>query len=316
MGCLASEWPDQVLGSGGHGSDAWLEGSARQLFRAAGDERREMIHAVICTILCMSGAMAQTRPEVTAPVTQGAQYFLYVGNSFFYYNNGMPSYVTRLADGSPDVERPKLRGTMVTIGGSGFDWHDLDVYLRPNAIGYYVFDKDNNIVFNKRDKFYDAVIMMDCSQCPIHPQLSAVFEEYARKNAEIARRHDVEPILFMSWAYKDRPEMTERLAEAYTRAGNANKMLVIPAGLSFARVVKERPDLELYQSDKRHPSLIGTYLAAATIYATLTGLSPETSAFTADIEPQLGKYLRAAAWSATRDYFGTGGSPAHSTAAQ
>jgi len=81
-------------------------------------------------------------------------------------------------------------------------------------IGYYAIDKDNNIVFNKRSKFYDAVIMMDCSQCLIHPQLSAVFEEYARKNAEIARRHDVEPVLFMSWAYKDRPEMTERLAAA------------------------------------------------------------------------------------------------------
>jgi len=81
-------------------------------------------------------------------------------------------------------------------------------------IGYYAIDKDNDIVFNKRSKFYDAVIMMDYRQCPIHPQLSAVIKEYARKNVEIARRHDVEPILFMSWAYKDKPEMTERLAEA------------------------------------------------------------------------------------------------------
>ena len=79
-------------------------------------------------------------------------------------------------------------------------------------------------------------------------------------------------------------------------------MLVIPAGLSFARVVNERPDLELYQADKRHPSLIGTYLAAATVYATLTGLSPETNGFSADIDPELAKALRAAAWSATRDY--------------
>jgi hypothetical protein len=32
----------------------------------------------------------------------------------------------------------------------------------------------------------------------------------------------------MSWAYKEKPEMTERLAE-HIRAGNANKRLVIPA---------------------------------------------------------------------------------------
>ena len=56
-------------------------------------------------------------------------------------------------------------------------------------------------------------------------------------------------------------------------------------------MVKERPDLELYQSDKRHPSVIGIYLAAATVYTTLTAQSPETNAFAAEIDPELAKYL-------------------------
>jgi hypothetical protein len=73
----------------------------------------------------------------------------------------------------------------------------------------------------------------------------------------------------MSWAYADKPEMTAKLAEAYTVAGNANIALVIPAGLAFARVVKERPDLVLYQPDNRHPTLIGTYLATSTVYSAL-----------------------------------------------
>jgi len=30
---------------------------------------------------------------------------------------------------------------MVTIGGSGFDWHDVESYFRPNAIGNYSFDE-------------------------------------------------------------------------------------------------------------------------------------------------------------------------------
>jgi hypothetical protein len=33
---------------------------------------------------------------------------------------------------------------MVTIGGSGFDWHDVESYFRPNAIGNYSFDENNN----------------------------------------------------------------------------------------------------------------------------------------------------------------------------
>ena len=255
----------------------------------------------------ISAAQAQTRPEIIAPINMSPQATMYVGNSFFYYNNGMPSYVLRLGEGMPQPE--KLSGTMVTIGGSGMDWHDLEFYLRPHAIGYYSFDKDNNIIFNKRNKFYDSTVMMDCSQCPIHPQLSSVFRQYAKANAEVARKHDIEPILFMSWAYQDHPEMTDQLAEAYTLAGNANKMLVIPAGLAFARVVKERADLNLYQPDKRHPTLIGTYLAAATTYSALTGRSSEDTTFTSGIDPEVAKYLRMTAWQVTQEYYGGGKIP-------
>jgi len=263
---------------------------------------RVVVALAPCAAMWLEPASAQTRPAIHAPTSPEPDTFMYVGNSFFYYNNGLPGYVSRLAAGAPDL-RSKLRGTMVTIGGSGFDWHDMESYFRPHAVGYYTFDNDNNIVFNTRNKFYDAVIMMDCSQCPIHPKLASVFVDYAKKNAEIARSHDVEPILFMSWAYQDKPEMTKLLAEAYTKAGNDNHELVIPAGLSFARVVAERPDLVLYQPDKRHPTLIGTYLAAATVYSALTGRSPEVNTYTAGIDPELARYLRATAWAVTQDYY-------------
>ncbi len=253
--------------------------------------------------LWMGYANAQTVPTVKAPANPSAEAFMYVGNSFFYYNNGLPGYVSRLAAGAPEAERRPNSGTMVTIGGSGFDWHDMESYLRPHAIGYYTFDSKNNIVFNKKSKFYDGVIMMDCSQCPIHPQLSAIFVDYARKNAEIVRKHDMEPMLFMSWGYKDHPEMTAQLAEAYTKAGNDNNELVIPAGLAFARVFKERPDLELYQPDLRHPTLIGTYLAAATVYSALTGRSSENNTYEAGLDPAVAHYLRKTAWEVTTAYY-------------
>jgi hypothetical protein len=68
----------------------------------------------------------------------------------------------------------------------------------------------------------EAAVMMDCCQCPIHPQLKSVFTDYARKNSEIVRAHRATPIFFMSWAYADKTEMTAQLAEAFTVAGNAN----------------------------------------------------------------------------------------------
>lgn len=78
---------------------------------------------------------------------------------------------------------------------------------------------------------------------------------------------------------------------------------MIPAGLAFARVIKERPELELYQPDKRHPSLNSTYLAAATVYAALNRKSPEPSTYTAGIDAELARYLRDAAWKTTEEYY-------------
>ncbi|WP_204325485.1 hypothetical protein, partial [Stenotrophomonas maltophilia] len=72
------------------------------------------------------------------------------------------------------------------------------------------------------------------------------FTDYARRNSETLRQNGAEPVFFMSWAYADKPDMTAPLAEAYTRAGNANRALVIPAGLAFARAIAQRPDINLY----------------------------------------------------------------------
>ena len=183
------------------------------------------------------------------------------------------------------------------------DWHDVESYFRPNALGSYTFDANNNIVFNRNERLFDVAIMMDCSQCPIHPQLKTVFREYARKHSDTARKHGAKPVWFMSWAYADKPEMTEELAEAYTQAGNDSNAFVIPAGLAFARALKQRPELVLYAPDKRHPSVAGTYLAATTVYAALFKKSPAGLSYTAGLDAPTAALLQATAWDTVQDYF-------------
>jgi hypothetical protein len=132
-------------------------------------------------------------------------------------------------------------------------------------------------------------MVMDCSQCPIHPQLKPVFHEYAAKHAATIRANGARPILFMSWAYKDKPEMTAQLAEQYTIAGKANGAQVV---------------LELYAPDKRHPSLAGTYLAACTVYASLFGKSPVGNGYTAGLPADVAAHLQQVAWATAREYGG------------
>jgi hypothetical protein len=111
------------------------------------------------------------------------------------------------------------------------------------------------------------------------------------------------PVLFMSWAYADRPEMTAALADAYTKAGNDNAALVIPAGLAFAAAGKQRPGLVLHAADKRHPSVAGTYLAAATVYAALFRKSPEGLKYTAGLDGDTAGFLQTVAWQTVQDYY-------------
>ncbi|MBW8855619.1 MAG: hypothetical protein JF604_15155 [Bradyrhizobium sp.] len=184
-----------------------------------------------------TAAWAQTKPAVTSLGPDFPKAGIFIGNSFFYYNNGLPGHLSLMEKAADPEHKQDYRNTMVTIGGSGFDWHDVENYLRPNAIGRYSFDENNNVVFNKSGQLYDVAVMMDCSQCPIHPTLKSVFTDYARKNSDTVRAKGAKPVFFMSWAYADKPEMTAQLAEAYTIAGNENDALVIPAGLAFARAI-------------------------------------------------------------------------------
>ncbi|MBC7576566.1 MAG: hypothetical protein H7312_04290 [Tardiphaga sp.] len=260
--------------------------------------------AAVAIAAVPAASQAQTKPKVTTLGPDFPKTEMFVGNSFFYYNNGLPGHVSLLEKAADPEHKASYRATMITIGGPGFDWHDMESYFRPKAVGYYSFDDNNVVVFNPPGKLFDAAVMMDCSQCPIHPQLKPIFTDYAKKNSEIVRSHSGVPILFMSWAYEDKPEMTQQLAEAYTIAGNDNNALVIPAGLAFARLRAKQPELNLYQPDKRHPTLVGTYLAACVTFTALTGRSPVGNSYLAGLDAPTAKLLQSVAWETTQDYYG------------
>ncbi|MBK6981951.1 MAG: hypothetical protein IPH30_10940 [Betaproteobacteria bacterium] len=257
--------------------------------------------APLVAALALAGcaALAPTQAARTDAAAGPPKVLLWVGNSFFYYNNSMHGHVAQLVRGDKSVTH---RGVSVTISGSGIDWHDMESYLGPDRIGKYSFVAGNEIKFNPPGKQFDAVMFMDCSQCPVHPQLKPVFHAYAKKHSDTIRAYGANPVLFMSWAYKDKPEMTAQLAEQYTNAGNANGAQVVPAGLAFARSVARRPDLELYAADKRHPSLAGTYLGACTVYAALLGKSPVGNAYTAGLPADVAAHLQAVAWDTVKEY--------------
>lgn len=261
----------------------------------------KMIATFVGALLLTLPALADTKPKVLSVGATAPASGIYIGNSFFYYNNSLHGHVRLLTNSIDNTQR--FSSVSVTISGSGFDWHDVNSYFRPEAIGGYSFDPNNNVVFNTPGrKLFDVAIMMDCSQCPVHPKLGAVFVDYAKRHSATVRKHGATPVFFMSWAYADKPEMTAQLAEAYTKAANDNDAFVIPAGLAFARSIAQRPDINLYAPDKRHPSLAGTYLSAATVYASLFKKSPAGAKYNAGLDDATARHLQTVAWDTVQAY--------------
>jgi hypothetical protein len=262
---------------------------------------RSTAFVLALTALVPIAAAAQTKPKLTTSGVENPASMIWIGNSFFYYNNSMHGHLLQLLKAAD----PKyaFRQSSVTISGSGFGWHDVEAYFKPGGIGTYSFVGDNEVSFNKIDKLFDLALMIDCSQCPVHPQLSTVFTEYARKYSDTVRKNGAKPVFFMSWAYSDKPEMTQQLAEAYVKAANDNDAFVVPAGLAFARSIAKRPDINLYHADKRHPSLAGTYLGAATVYAALFRKSPVGLDYTAELPAEVARHLQEIAQETVTAFF-------------
>lgn len=229
----------------------------------------------------------------SAAVSSEIKTLLWVGNSFFYYNNSMHGHTARMIT---EAGLKGTRNTSATISGAGLNWHDVEAHFRPGGVASYSFARDNQVSFNTFDKPFDGVMMMDCSQCPVHPQLKPLFFEYAAKHSATARKHGATPILFMSWSYQDKPEMTQELAAEYVEAGRQNRALVVPAGLAFAASIQKRPDINLYVADKRHPSLAGTYLGACVVLASVFKTSPVGLKYSAGLPAETAAHLQSVAW--------------------
>lgn len=112
---------------------------------------------------------------------------------------------------------------------------------------------------------------------------------------------DATPILYMTWGYwrddrnmtrfVDVPTFTSLLYEGYNyyaqilqdELPNKRKPRVAPVGLAFLVVWEENHEFweRLFAEDQYHPTPLGTYLAAFTVYGTIHGrLPPASSRFT------------------------------------
>jgi len=108
--------------------------------------------------------------------------------------------------------------------------------------------------------------------------------------------------LYMVWPMTDRFFDYDRVRDSYALAARDVSGYFLPAGESWRAAWREVPSLPLYGPDGFHPTLAGSYAAALTIFAGLSGQSPVGLPAPPAIDAEMAARLQRAAQEAMDRY--------------
>ena len=169
-----------------------------------------------------------------------AKRVLFIGNSLTFWNQGVDVMVKKLV--------PGIETSRVAVGGATLEtlWNNDEAKLAC---------ADN----------MDVVVLQE--DLPETSRES--FRRHAKLWCDHVRRNGAEPIFYAAWAYDRLPAFDDdAICAEHARAAEENNARIAHVGA--ARTAGPE-GLDLFDDDREHPSLAGTYLAACVIAATIYG---------------------------------------------
>lgn len=176
---------------------------------------------------------------------------LFIGNSLTYYND-LPNLVAALAAAGGEGQ---LEAERVVVGGADLEKHWTDgkalqrIQARPWT--WVVLQEQSTATYKKAD----------------------VFDTYARRFLAAITASGAKPVLYMTWARRDEVAQQDAISTAYRTLAAESGALLVPAGEAFRAWRATRGEEALFR-DNRHPTPLGSYLAACCFYGVLFGRDP------------------------------------------
>ena len=214
---------------------------------------------------------------------------LFIGNSYTHYND-MPEQIFAKIMKAAGYKANVVRATK----GSHYL---IDAAKSDDEVGAKV-----ESYFAARN--YDFVILQEQSTCPA--LLPDKFYTGVRNLTAKIKAEGATPILYGTWGRKTghsvltengwtNESMTWLISAAYEAIGAELGIDVAYAGLAFYDVFTNNKKIEIYDDDKTHPNATGSYLAAMTIFAKMTGIDPTTVDYNANLTDDTAAILKEAA---------------------
>ena len=245
-----------------------------------------------------------TDPETTAPETEPetepplgtveldkskTYKILFVGNSYTYYNNMPSRYFGEIMEAAGySVKILSLTKGGWTLSGSANSQDELG--------------KQVDMALTNQD--FDFVILQEQSMTPA-VNTGSFYGGVRRLNKKIRESGGI-PVLYATWGRKQgsgdlaatgltAETMTWKLAASYEHMGQTHDIPVAHVGLAFWDIVQNERRVNLFDTDLSHPNAAGSYLAALTIFARITGVDPTTVDYEGGVGSNIEPILKEAA---------------------
>lgn len=208
------------------------------------------------------------------PVRAETLHVLFIGNSYILRND-LPGMLEKIAASG---KGPQIKAQAAAKNGATLRQLWGDDRLRGELkIGHR-----------------DFVVLQEQSLWAQLPEAVEDTATSARMWGEEIVKVGAKPVIFETWErqpgsfwYTDKrfgflkspKNMRDKNAAATAALASQLKAQVAPVGRAYGTLLKQNSKWPLYEADSHHPSIPGTYLAALVFYKTLTGRSPEETAF-------------------------------------
>ncbi|MEY3614026.1 MAG: hypothetical protein RJB14_3748 [Pseudomonadota bacterium] len=209
--------------------------------------------------------------QATFAAPEFPQRILFVGNSYYYYNNSLHNHLRGFVEATPKQKQYPLAYKSSTIGGSSLDHHPIDWLTEPGRIGV--------------KEPFEWVVLAGNSADALKDSSRQKFHETVRQYSQVIQSRGGKTALYMTHAYVSPHKQANsgniaKIVDMFNTVGRDVGAKVIPVGLAFELSYQRKPEWRLHdEHDGSHPSVLGTYLAAAVTYATLYGLDPVGNAY-------------------------------------
>ncbi|CAB9524770.1 expressed unknown protein [Seminavis robusta] len=253
------------------------------------------------------------------PFFNGDPNFLFLGNSYTGYNSLSQTFKSIVEDGIP-AWRNKVLERSINPGGKTLNGHLQDAE-NPSS------DSAQREALITKPEPWKWATLQDQSQVPGFYEWDWAGTEFFNSRTAAVELNDLigglggQTMFLMTWGrrqgdlgnddiYPDFETMQARITTGYYKYVNATttasrRTYVAPAGLVFETIYNDEIDQgidplsfgtlfrSLYQADGSHPAVAGTYVAALTLYTSMTGLSPKRINWFPDtLEPADGRKIQ------------------------